>query len=123
MTFAILFSLSFLIKYLWWSPVPLRVESYNFQHSKNNCRRLVFWVFLEHLFYHINFGRLHCYEVTLVKKYNKTQLQKVKQRFSTEKDFIEYLFKVNEKKNLGVLRLNQVMSKVLTLSKYSQLNC
>ena len=36
----------------------------------------VFWIFTEKLLWHIIFGRLHWYEVTLVKKCNKPLLQK-----------------------------------------------
>ena len=41
----------------------------------------------------------------------------MKQRFLTKKDFIKSLFQVNEKKNSGVLRLNQIIPKLLTISK------
>ena len=36
-----------------------------------NCRKLIFCVRPEQLLSHISFGRLHYYEVTLVKKWNK----------------------------------------------------
>ena len=36
-----------------------------------NCRKLIFCVRPEQLLSHISFGRLHYYEVTLVKKCNK----------------------------------------------------
>ena len=44
---------------------------------------------------------------------------KVKKKIFDQKKFIEKLFKVNEKNNLGVLRINQIISKLLTLSKRS----
>ena len=105
----------------WCSPVTLKFGSYNLQHCKKNCRKLNFQVFPEQLFYHIIFGRLHCYVVTLVKNIINHYYKKVKQKFSTKKDL--YLFKVNEKSNSGVLRINQLMSKLLTISKRSRLNC
>ena len=43
---------------------------------KKNCRKLVFWVFQAQVLSHIIFERLHCYDVTLVKEYNKPLLQK-----------------------------------------------
>ena len=48
---------------------------------------------------------------------------KVKQGFSNKKDFVKNLFKFNEKKNSAILKLNKLMSKLLTVSKYLQLNC
>ena len=59
--------------------------------------------------------------VDLVKKFFKPLLQKVKQRFLTEKKFIINLLKINDKNKLGVVRLNQRMSKLQTLSKCFQL--
>ena len=49
--------------------------------------------------------------------------KKLKQRFSNRKDFIKNLFKVNQKKTLGVLKLNQVMPKLLAISKPLKLKC
>ena len=46
------------------------------KHCKKNCCKLVFWVFQEQALSHIIFERLHCYDVTLVKEYNKPLLQK-----------------------------------------------
>ena len=40
-----------------------------------------------------------------------------------QKRFIKNLFKANEKNNSGVLRLIQIMCKLLTLSKHFQFNC
>ena len=42
-------------------PVLMKFESYNLQHCKINCRKLVFWVFSEQLLDHIIFWRLHFY--------------------------------------------------------------
>ena len=86
LTFARLFSLIFSSESPWCSPVSLKFESYNLHHCKKKCCKLVFLVFTEQLLYQIIFGRLHCYEVALVKKCNKPLLQKAKQRFSTKKD-------------------------------------
>ena len=92
----------------WCSPVPLKFEYYNIQQCKKNYRELVSWVFTE---------QLSCYEVTLVKKCNKPLLQKKETKILDQKRFIKNLFKVNEKNKSGVLRINQIMSKLLTLSK------
>ena len=117
LTFARLFSLNFSSKSPLCSPIPLKFESYNLQHCKKNCCKLVFWVFTEQLLYHAIFGRLHCYEVTLVKKSNKLLLQKSETNIFDQKIFIKNLFKVNGKNKSGVLRINQIMSKLLTLIK------
>ena len=84
--------------------------------AAKNCRKLVFCVFPEQLLSHRLFWRLHCYEVTLVKKYIQLLLQK---RFSNKKDFIKSFFKPM-RKILGVLRLNHIMCTLLTISKVSQ---
>ena len=94
------------------------LESYNLQHCKKNSNKLVFWVFTEQLLYHILFGRLHCYEVTLVKMCNKSILQKSETKIFNQKRFIKNLFKVNAKNRSNVLRINQIMSKLLTLIKH-----
>ena len=117
MTFARLFTLNFSSKSPWCSLVPLKFESYNLHHCKKHCGKLVFVVFTEQLLYQIIFGRLHCYEVTLVKKCNKPQLQKSETKFFDQIRFIKNLFKVSEKNNSGVLRINQIMSKLLISSK------
>ena len=70
-----------------------------------------------------NFWAYMCSKVTLVKKCNKPQLQKRETKIFDQKRVTKNLFKVNEKINSGVLRINQIMSKLLTLSKSSQLNC
>ena len=77
------------------------------------------WILPEQLLSYIIFEQLYCYEVTLVKKYNKPLLQKSETKISTKKRFIKNLLKINEKKNSGVLRLNQIMFKLLTISKCS----
>ena len=70
-----------------------------------------------------NFTCLHCYGVTLVKKCNKPLLQINETKILDQRRFIKDLFKVNEKNNLDVLGINQIMSKFITLSKRFQLNC
>ena len=82
LTFLKLFSLNFSGKSPWCSSFPLNFESYNTQHWKKNCRQLIFW-------YHIIFKRLHCYEVTLVKKCNKQLLQKIERKIFDQKRFIK----------------------------------
>ena len=114
MTFAISFSLNFSSKSPWCSPVPLKFESYKLQHCKKNCRKLVFCVFTGQILYQIIFRRPHCYEVTL------KSLQKSETKIFDQKRFIKNLFKVNEKNNLGVLRIYLIMCKLLTLNKRLQ---
>ena len=92
---------------------------YNLHYCKKNCCNLVFWVFTEQLLYKIILGQLHCYEVTLVKNVINHCYKKVKQRFSTKKRLIESLLKVSEKNNSYVSIINQLMSKLLILSKIS----
>ena len=120
MTFARLFSLNFSSKSPWCSPVPLKFESYNLHHCKNNCRKLVFLVFTEQLLCQIIFRRLHSYEVTLVKKCNKSLLRKSETKVFDQTRFIKNLLKVSEKENSGVSRINQIMHKLLILSKRLQ---
>ena len=72
LTFARLFSLNISSKSPSRSLVKMKFESYNLHHCKKNCRKLVFWAFSEQLLPHIRFEPLHYYEVTLVKKYNKS---------------------------------------------------
>ena len=48
--------------------------------------------------------------------------KKVKQRFSNKKDFVKTCSK-STRKNFGILGLNKMMSKLLTVSKCLQLNC
>ena len=54
---------------------------------------------------------------------NKVLLQIGERNIIDQKRFIENLFKVNMKNNLGVLRINQIMSTLLTLRKSFQLDC
>ena len=54
---------------------------------------------------------------------NKALLQIGERNIIDQKRFIENLFKVNMKNNLGVLRINQIMSTLLTLRKSFQLDC
>ena len=70
-----------------------------------------------------NFGCLHCYEVTLVKKCNNPLLQLSQTKIFDQKRSIKDLFKANEKNNPDVLGINQIMSQLVTLSKRFQLNC
>ena len=90
---------------------------------QKNCRRLVFWVFSEQLLSHITFEPLHCYEVTLVKKYNKPLFQKSQTKTFDLKRLHKKLVPSQWEKHFGVLSLNQIMSTLLTISKCSQLNC
>ena len=123
LTFARLFSLNFSNKSPWCSPVQLKFESYNLQHCKKNCRKLVSCVFTDKLLYYIIFGWLYCHEVFLVKNCNKPLLQKSETKIFDQKRFIKTCWKSTRKNNSGVLRKSHIMPKLLTLSKRSQLNC
>ena len=83
----------------------MKLDSCNLHHYKRNCCKLVFWVFPERLLSHIIFEQLHCYEVTLDKKYFygiiNLYFKNMKQRFSTEEDFMKNLLQVNEKNTLA----------------------
>ena len=122
MTLARSFSLNLLSKSPCCSTVIVKFEYCNLQHCKKKCCKLVFRVFTEQLTIPNNFGRLHCYGVTLVNKFNKLLLQTNETKIFGQKRFIKDLFKVNEKNNSGVWAF-QIMSKFLTLSKHFQLNC
>ena len=102
LAFARLFSLNFSCKSSLCHPVPLKFESYNLQHCKNNCRKLVFWVFSEQLLDHTIFMRLHFYSF---KKYNKALPQKSETKIFDQKLFRKELVWSQEKKNLGLLRV------------------
>ena len=93
------------------------------KHASKNCRKLVFWVFPEQLLSYIIFERLYWCEVTLVKRYNKPLQWKSEIKIFDQKAFHKNLLIVNEKKNSGVLRLNHIMLKFLTITKCLQLNC
>ena len=101
LTFARLLSLNFSSKSPCCSPVSLKFESYNFHHSKKNCRKLFFLVFTEQLLYQIIFRWLHCYEVALVKKCNKPLLQKSERKIFDQKIFIKKLIENQREKLLG----------------------
>ena len=120
--FARFFSLNLSSKSPRQSLVKMKFESYTLHRWKKNCRKLVFWVFPEQLLSHMIFERLHCCKVTLVKKYNKPLLQKSETKIFDQKRFHKRLVPSQLEKNLGVLRLNKIMSKLLTVSKYLQLN-
>ena len=62
-------------------------------------------------------------EVNLLKKSNIPLLQKSETKIFDQETFIKNLFKVNERNNSGVLRINQILSKLLALSKRLQLIC
>ena len=47
----------------------------------------------------------------------------MKDRFLAKEDVTVNLFKVNDESNSGVVTLNHIMSKLLTLSKFLQLKC
>ena len=113
LTFASLFSLNFSSNSSWRSLVKMKFESYNLHH----CRKIVCWVFPEQLLSQIIFERLHCYEVTLVKKYNKTLFKKSETKIFDQKRFHKKLVPSQREKNSNVLRLNQMMPKLLTISK------
>ena len=61
---------------------------------------------------HIIFERLHYYEVTLVINYNKPLLPKSETKIFDQKKFHKNFFKVNEEKSSGVMRLNQIITKL-----------
>ena len=86
-----LFSLNFLIKSPWCSPVPLKFKSCNLQRCKKNSLKLVFWVFTEQLLHQIIFWRLHCYEVTLVKSVINHYFKLVEQNFGRKKIYKKLL--------------------------------
>ena len=99
---------------------PSKFESYNLQHCQKNCRKSVFCVFLEQSLPLIIFGLLHCYEVALIKKFNKPSLQKIEIKIFKQKIFYKKLVQSQREKNSGILK---IMSKLLTISKCLQLNC
>ena len=95
-----------------------KFESYNFQHCKMFCDKLVFCAF--QLLPFIFFGRLYCFlQESFVNHYYKVKL-----RFLNKKSFRKKLVQSQgEKKHSGILRLNKIMSKLLTVSKCLQLHC
>ena len=85
------------------------------------CHKLVFCVFPEQLLPFIFWGAI----LFLARQ---VHYYKVKQRFPSQKDFIKRLFKGQREKtkkeaNSGILKLNKIMSKLLTVSKCFQLSC
>ena len=96
-----MFCLNFRSRTPWCSPVPLKFESYNIFHCKKNCRKLEYCVFLEQLLSHIMSRRLHCYEVTFVKWYNKPLLQKSETKIFRQKRFLKKLVHSQLEKKLG----------------------
>ena len=58
-----------------------------------------------------------CHEVALVKMCNKPLLQKTGAKIFDQTKFIKNLLKVNQKNKSSILRINQIMSKLLTLIK------
>ena len=120
--FARLFSLNFSVKSLWCSPVLLKFESYNLQHCKKSCLKLFFCTFPKQLMSHIIFGLLYRYEVSLVKKYDKVLLQKSETNIFKQKWFHKKLVQNQREKKIERFELNQIISKLLTLSKCFQSN-
>ena len=63
--------------------------------------RVSFWVFPEQVVSYIIFEQLYCYEVTLVKKYNKSLLQENETQIFDEKNFHKKLPQNQREKKLG----------------------
>ena len=117
-----MFSLKFSSEVLWCSPFPLKFKSYNLQHCKKYCSKLMFCLFSEQLPSWIIFRQVHCSEVTLLNKYNNPLLQKSEAKVFKWRQFHKKLVRnQREKKNSGLLRLNQIMSKLLIIRKCLQL--
>ena len=132
MNFARLFSLNLPSKSSSWSSVKTKFEYYNLKYWKKNFRKLVLWVFIEQLLSHIIFESPHCYEATLVKlllqKKQKNKTKMVTTAKKTNKDFRQKrltnkLVLSQRERTSGILRLNQILSKLLTIRKCLQLNC
>ena len=115
LTFAKLFSINLSSKSPWCSTAPLKFVSPTLKKELPQVSFLS--IFTEQLLYNIIFGRLHCYKVTFVKKCNKPLLEKSETKIFDQKRFIKNLLKVSEANESVVLRINQKMSKLLTLSK------
>ena len=71
---------------------------------------------------HIIFGQLHRYEVSFVKKDDKVLLQKSETNMFKQKRFHKKLVQNQREKKIGRFELNQIISKLLTLSKCFQSN-
>ena len=71
---------------------------------------------------HIIFGLLYRYEVSLIKKYDKVLLQKSETNIFKQKRFHKKLVQNQQEKKIERFELNQIISKLLTLSKCFQSN-
>ena len=71
---------------------------------------------------HIIFGLLYRYEVSLIKKYDKVLLQKSETNIFKQKRFHKKLVQNQREKKIERFELNQIISKLLTLSKCFQSN-
>ena len=113
----------FLSKSPWCSPLPLKFESLKTPPLQKERPQVSFLCIYRTTAHPNNFRLVHCYEVTPVKKCNKPLLQKSEIKIFDQKRFIKNLFKVKEKNNSGVLKINHIMCKLLTLSTRLQFNC
>ena len=68
------------------------------------------------------FGLLYRYEVSLIKKYDKVLLQKSETNIFKQKRFHKKLVQNQREKKIERFELNQIISKLLTLSKCFQSN-
>ena len=100
--------------------VSSKFEPYNLQHCKKNCRKLDFCVFLEQL---LPFIFLWVATLLLQKSLINHYLQKSETNIFKQKRFLKKLVQSQQEKNSGILILNKIMSKLLTISKCLQLNC
>ena len=92
-----------------------KFESYKLQHCKKNCLKLVFCVFLEQPVPFIY--------IALAKKFHNLLLQKCENKIFKQKRLYKKLVESKREKYSGILRLNEMMSKLLTISTCLQLNC
>ena len=83
-----------------------------------NCRNLVFCAFPEKPVPFIFLGSF----IALAKKFLKPPLQKSETKIFKQKRFHKKLVQSQREKNSGILRLNKILSKLLTISKCLQLN-
>ena len=85
--------------------------------------KLIFLVFSEQLLFHVIFWRIHCSEVTPVKSMTNDictwLLRKSETTIFDQKKFYKKLVESQENKQLEA-RLNQVISKLLTLKAHSK---
>ena len=61
--------------------------------------------------------------IALAKKFHKPLIQKCETKIFKQKRFHKKLVQSQPEKKLGILRLNKIMSKLLTIGKCLQLNC